>query len=367
MANPALNAYIATMNGDLFIRNDEGEADMGTPNYVVVIPRFTDANHAAPTPNQVLRVFADTVEIQDPNATPRIKNLILGSRYSAYRLNLLKPNDMPAEHNCNYTEVEYRDFANAAAIPPAPTWVDYAILTSMAKQATNIICLCAYFFRSRGHHFKESFEDDVAAKWSKNLNAGAFCPTALEWGAIFTRGLHAIFPDDLDNFWSTSIDEHQVCRPFALRYNVPCAGTAPFFALYAGITEARLIMPGAFKSQTVLLEQLESVCTDLLINRWKGGINRTFYRGAALNIKEGTFAALAAIVYGLNTPAENVTALGRAPSLARVAGSAPLTTIIIRAAATGIIRRCGQGEVQGSLGDRALKQIVFNEEESREA
>jgi hypothetical protein len=357
-----LEQYCERMNGDLFVKNDEGEADEGNPLYRVRILRFTEQGHDEPTMEEIVRTMASTIEHQVPMYTPRQKNLILGARMGAYRLGLLLPEANAVDHHCSYSEVDYVSCANGDEVPVAHVWMDYAFLASLVKQSTNLICLCAYFFRARGHHYKESFGEDIAAKWRKNLNAEELSLSSDDFRVLFTHGLHAIYPDVLDKFWSDSIDEFRVCRPFALRFSVPCAGTAPYFALYAGLSEAQLIMPGAFEKERATVDRLRALCDDLRLHRWKGGINRKYYGGAQLLVKETDFAALAAIVYGLNTPEDAVTSLGKALSLKRVADTAPLTTTVVRAAATGLIRRAAAGDVQSQLGDRALAKIVFSDE-----
>lgn len=368
-----LQTMVAAFNGDLFVPNDIGEADIGNPlNNVTVytnahVPGGGGGNANGPIAiiDQV-RHFAVEIETQDLTAgivtTARVKNVILAGRTAAWKLGLLLPGVAANTHNCSYNEA--LDVPDAPANAGTPVWIDFAWQMEVSRQATNFVCHLAYIFRWRGHHFKPDYTDAIAQKWSKNLNARNDLIGRDEWAHLFTRGLHAIFPDVLDNFWVTSVAASHCCNPLALRLNVPCAGTATFFAMLAGIKEAKLIYPTAIERCKAEADELLVVCTDLLTNRWKGGVNRAFYGAVANTVAEGKFSALAAVIFGMNTPEDHVTELGKSDSLSRVAKNAPLSSLVMRSTTSGILKMCLSGETQANLGNSALKRIVFTDDKA---
>lgn len=338
------------MNGDIFLPNDEGEADVTTHEYVVTILVDRRGNAVADTV-QLLHMAA-MIEKQIPRASSREKTIVLACRFYAYQNKLLKPKDKASKHRCRYKEVfleehkgqKYRRY----------DWIDAKLFHEMKSQFTNIVCFTAYVFRSRGHHFKDTFQADIHSKWQKNTNAEALNFSPGEHKYYLTYGLHAIYPDDLDGFWSKSIDNGTCCRPFGLRFLCPAAGTAPYFAILAGVNEAVSIFPKLGVIHAEAIRRIRLVCNDLVTKRWKGGINRKFYGGEKLNVKESDFASLAAAIYGTNTAEDHVTQLGKSRSLARVAGNAPLATEYARAMTTAVYDYLQSAK----FGDRAAEGML---------
>jgi len=347
-------AVLVALNGDLYVPNDEGEMDAGNDLNVVTI--HTDKVDVLL--DNDIEMIAHEVHDQDPALSSINKNYVLASRISAWKLGLLKPNDASSTHHCRYTEVikgKYRPEANTDV-----TWIDYQLLGELLPVMTNVICLVAYIFRWKGHHYKKEYESVYAAKWAKCRNVREDLIRSDGWEFIATRGLHAIFPDDLDNFWLQSVAEGKCARPLAIRMTVPAAGTASFFAMYAGLGEFKQLFPNQASKMKKMIESLEAVVEDLRINRWKGGINRKFYDAGILLVRENDFSALAAAIKGLNTPDGAATDLGASESLTRVAKSAALSTKIWKSVANGVIRAAESTAIQKQLGLSAVTSIVFH-------
>lgn len=311
------------------------------------------------TPNQVVNYLASEVEDQVPNFTVREKNLILACRVGAYKLGLLRPGADPNQYYVHYNEARILKATPTLLAIAAPGWVDWDLLIKLGKQATNLICLCAYIFRWRGHHFKDEYENDVKLKWHKNTNAEALQLTGKELGKALTYGLHAIFPIVLDDFWLDSAENGRCCRPFAIRINVPCAGTAAYFSIYAGVDEAKMLMGSGMSQYKDKVDALDALVNDLLDNRWKGGVNRNFYNAPENKVTETTFSTIAAAVQGINTVEDSVTDLGKSKSLERVSKSSPVVNTIFRSITAGIYRKAANMDMQGNMGEKALARIAF--------
>lgn len=353
----SIEEYAKIMNGDLYVHNDGGEADEWNAQYVVEVPNTKDPMNYA----DLTAFFCNTVARQIPTATSRQKTLVVAVRLLAFRAKLFLPGVDAKRYHARYNEAVFVDVPDEEAVKkvPMPDWYDRNLASAVAKQFTNLVCFTAYIFRWRGHHYLDSYDQDIENKWNKNTNAASLNLRSSDLKFIMTNGLHAIFPEVLDNYWIESVSNSLCCRPFALRVHVPCAGTAVFYAILAGVDEVKLIAIQKDATLADKMDKLRVVVDRLRAERWLGGINRVYYGGAELDASESDFAILAACVYGINTPDTGKTALGHSKSLERVASGAHMITLIYRAVASGMVRRAGNSEATGSLGDRALKSLAF--------
>jgi len=344
------------LNGDLYLPNDQGEADVGDVLNYVHIPQ--GAPFRAVT-GDVLTTIAAGVQENLPGLKDHTKNLVWALRVLSWRAGLLFPHKEPSALKCRYNEAKYvpRDTFNLRAEIP---WLKVDTLRSVGMHFTNIVCLVAYMFRWKGHHYRNTFGEIYAAKSRKIPNLPADLIAEDEWEHVATRGLHAIAPMVLDNFWKESVVNGTCARPLALRFNVPCAGTAAYYTIYAGLADAQLLARDALDLHDDLVQELRALVEDLLAHRWKGGINRNFYGGDALppDRPEARYGVLAAIVHGINTTEENGTELGQAASLKRTARNAPFATNMWRAAASSAYRAFGREKVQNALGLRLAASVM---------
>mmetsp|Transcript_39062 Transcript_39062/g.75759 ORF Transcript_39062/g.75759 Transcript_39062/m.75759 type:complete len:416 (+) Transcript_39062:73-1320(+) len=393
------STFFRLFNGDLHVSNDSGEANQGNAQNYVTIPGKPTDDSKVIFKEKVICKLAEQVHDQKPLASNREKNLVLAIRSAAWRMGLLIPKGKENDYKkgTRYNECKEMSQANtdacyetkeelkrlhelkgdgaAAAITAAVSagiaenkydWLDEDLQSRIEDQATNILCLIAYVFRARGHHYTEDIKGVYADKWEKNRNADNDLIKESDWQIIATRGAHAILPTKLDEFYLASAAENKCCRAYMIRVNVPCAGTAFYFALLAGLDEVRLIYGkhlGKFEGD---IKKLKDICDDLSTKRWKGGINRIYYGGEAYNGKESTFAALAAVVFGTNSAEEVESELKNAKSLERVAKNAPLAMAAYRAYASGFYNMLQTSEGQAYLGEGAVKTVFGQRDETRE-
>lgn len=380
-----LNALMEVWNGDLFVPNDLGEAEVYTEEYFT--PVFVADGQTVLNAKGQFRHHAAWIDQKFPAKSDEAKNAILAARFAAFKLDLLRPADAPALHHCIYNDCGYVQVGThfeadevdgkAAAVDvndvkinwyhdgSDAAWVNLDFQAKFAKQATNFYCFVAYIFRWRGHHYKDDFKEVFSAKWSKNTNANVMTGNWNQWQDIMTVGSHGVFPDVLDEFWHQSVLNATCCNAFAIRYTVPAAGQAAYFTIWAGVDEFKSLFPRQAELQDAKIRELGSVIDRLVqpANRWMGGINRNRYGGSAMPTTESKFAALAAAVQGVNSSEDHGTKLGEARSLQRVARGAALTNSVWRCVANGMYSAFENADMKATLGRRAMQAIAFEEPE----
>lgn len=251
-----------------------------------------------------------------------------------------------ATHHVKYSDIEIlpddhqaatsaKDGAAIAAkkdgltenIPDYGDAVNIAWRAATKKKLTNLVCMIAFFMRTRGHHWTEDVEERYCAVWKRCLyeveNIG------LNWKMVSRHSFHYIYPDVLDDFWRASVESARCAGALAKRFDSYAAGTAAVGACVAGANDVavvfpkiRDIIPGAFK-------ELDRCVAALSAHRWTGSINRRFYDGPALTVNEKLLGALAAVILAALETFQASAKLRDSLALKRVAENAPITGSII--------------------------------------
>lgn len=106
-------------------------------------------------------------------------------------------------------------------------------LFDIGKVFNDLICLVAYVFRTRGHHFLDSYSDkynDMLGKIGMPLSQ-----IGLTLKELFYHSVHAIFPILLDGHWKRCVENSRCSGALTKRYNCPIAGTAGVYVLFHGL------------------------------------------------------------------------------------------------------------------------------------
>ncbi len=165
-----------------------------------------------------------------------------------------------------------RNHANYGATAAAVTvWVNNNSekLCGWARQFTNIVCLVAYQFRAKGHHYLESYRDSYARLWGKIK--GVTEDFGIGWDII---ALHAIPPIVLDKFWEHAYSLSRCAPSMAIRYNIPSAGTAALSTIHTGwadIDNIYAVQTEIRDMRALYYEQAD------LVNRWRFSVNASLY------------------------------------------------------------------------------------------
>lgn len=209
---------------------------------------------------------------------------------------------------------------------------------ALRESFTNIVCIVAYVFRQKGHHFTATgdYLDTYNNMWAKVMK-GTLKLNA-SWEHISTVALHAIVPDVLDAYWTRNVQLGRCAAPLILRHSVPAAGTAAVFALSVGWRDAQHIYHRLLTEHQDDTAALNDLTQRLATNRWIHGINGRYYGADCTRLDLSRFSALAATVVGVYESAAGESTLLQSKSLVREAKSAPLQKDIASRAAKQLRR-----------------------------
>lgn len=270
-------------------------------------------------------------------------------RYLAYRHRLMCANYDKAEHYVKYNDAQVEDptspyslLGEARGSDRYPDHRETVMgllgqnlqgMKDITGSFANIVCVVAYVFRQKGHHYIDTADYSEAYKnmWLKvKKNASVFVST---WANIAIIGLHAIIPCVLDLYWLSQSLKGRISPPLALRSDCAAAGTAAVFALRAGWDDARKVYGDLLYDQENCykeLKKLVDLCTE---HRWRHAINARYYGETAERINMSRFSSLSATVIGVYQGAAPEATLLGAKSLQREASNSPLQRDVAKAAA----------------------------------
>jgi len=350
----ALTLTNEDLNGECFILGAEGEIESQELSQILWFPAASSRPGSWPH-NQALgsvpqaqmattsaylsaalwgnfhKLKADVQGINDQDAF-RIAYL----RMLVIREGLADPESTAASHHVRYNIARYLGTDDDTSAPnPAPTGSDAAWRNSAREKFTNMVCIVAYFFRVRGHHFQDSFEDRFKVVWKKCLYNED--DPGLKWEYIARHALHAIFPDTLDAYWVNSAEVSACAGALTKRVNSVPAGIAGVAALRRGLDDIVMILPKIPTLVPDAVSHLEDIERQILGNRWNGSINRRFYNAQAIRVDEGRLGSLAAVILAALDQFAGNNPLSKSNALKRIADNAPITgAVIARLIATAV-------------------------------
>lgn len=211
-----------------------------------------------------------------------------------------------------------------AAILPIPNVVaDREWRNRYRNKHLNVVCIVAYFFRVRGHHWIAEMDDRYKAVWRKCLYDED--SPGLDWQYLAHDALHAIFPDDLDNIWTHAAANQHCAGALVKRINSMPAGVAIVAAINAGMSDLQLLVPRALEYVRPAVTHMEALNNQIANNRYAGSVNRRLYDAPDVQPNETILGPLAAIIMAsLDSFASNSPLL-RSAALRRVANNSPMT------------------------------------------
>jgi len=342
----ALNLVEEDYNGECFVLGSEGEIEEEDYSQVLWLPVAADRpanwpygislSNAGLTGDVGCRRYLESVIWYNYNwmranaahITEREAFRIAYIRMLVVRQGYVDPDAGPAEHNARYNLARYVPAtARDTASDPAPAGSGNEWRASCRKKFTNMICITAFFFRVRGHHFQEGFEERYKAVWRKCLYDED--EPGLKWEYIARNSLHAIFPDDLDEIWRHSVEVSRCAGALIKRFDSAPAGIAGISAIRRGVNDIGMILPRVPNLVPDAVEHLLE-CENLVRgHRWAGSVNRRFYNAPQIRIDEAKLASLAAVIMaGLEQFAPN-NPLGKSAALKRIAANAPITGAVV--------------------------------------
>lgn len=355
------NVLLQIVNGDHFTGSFEGE-DFGRavkPGYLVPM-RIAGRQGFNPDnwqriqiqPNDLAVFIRDQVSVLMSVQPPlQDKEIAVCSylRLFAVQEGLISDAYEAKAHNVNYNDA-VRCVNNAAVINAIGAnnvgvaddatlnrimaTVNEGELRKIAENFFNMVCMVAFFFRVRGHHYVDELEGRYANLWARCRMQDFAQPVAAKvWT---TYGLHAIMPDVLDAAWNHARRAAMIAGALSKRYDCAAAGMAGIVVVKAGVDDLVMVAPGLRTNLDEAMNYLDEMANRLRGNRWYGSINARYYGAPHATIDEKKLAAIASAVYAVLATVAPESDLNKSAALKRIARGAPITGAILGRAAARI-------------------------------
>ena len=207
----------------------------------------------------------------------------------------------------------------------------------LTQAFTDLVCLMAYMFRVRGHHYLDDMNETYTKLWDKIKTDGFALAGTFQY--LMTTGLHAILPDNLDAFYWAACAQNTISHVLFLRLNAPCAGTAAFFAVQAGWRDVETLYAVLLADYSKESRQLRNQMRILKTHRWAHGINASMYGADPSRMDTAQLGTLAAIIVGIYQENAPEATLLKALSMVREASNHPLILDYLKGSSRRLRRR----------------------------
>jgi hypothetical protein len=350
----AMNALLADLNGTHYLGTQEGETLSRNTANVVVFPHgcpfarnpFEEVVFDADQARDFLRVNVTNLMDEVNALTIHDASVISYHKLLAVKHGLVSPAFLPANFHVIYSEAgQMTDPDTVAKLAHGGTKTSREITDSLTAQDmqdiretfTDRVCLVAFVFRSRGHHFVPAYQELYQRIWTKCRYANGKLKITFEHMATFA--LHAVFPIILDDFWTNALANFQCNGALAKRYDGAPAGMAGPAVLKQGIEDLMMIAPGIagrLEDGLTYIKELEVEATG---NRYHGSVNARYYGAKRIVVDEKRLGAIAATIKAAIDALAPDAPIGQSAALARIANNAPLTGAVLGRAIGSISNR----------------------------
>lgn len=332
------------LNGVHYMGTQEGEILVSTPRTQVLFPPgFPEpANPLAEIDISVahmksfLKLNATRLLNENANMSLEVALYISFLRLLAVKYGLISPAFLPANFNVDYTDavrVSNNQRDAILGLPNAVTDAQIALaLTAQAKDKlrllfTDRVCLVAFVFRARAHHYYPDLQELYMRVWRKCRHNDADMLISHQDQAV--TAFHGIYPAILDQFWVDAVANDRCNGALSKRIDVAPAGTAGPNVLSVGIADIQMVAPGFRERVQGQIRYLEECMTFLRAHRWNGSVNARYYGAQKRIFDEKRLGAIAATIYAaVNALADNAP-IRDSPALQRIASNAPVTGAVL--------------------------------------
>jgi hypothetical protein len=191
----------------------------------------------------------------------------------------------------------------------------------------NIVCIIAFFMRTRGHHYLEDMLDRYVNVWHKCLYLED--DPGIAWSVLAHHVFHFIYPDTLDLIWINAINEAKCAGALAKRVDSYPAGVASVGAVESGASDIAIVFPAIRTLVPEAFDELKRCVALCKTHRWAGSVNRRFYNAPPVGVNEKLLGSLAAVIISAYEGIASNAPLKESQALKRVAGNAMITGSLI--------------------------------------
>jgi len=354
-ANAIFGADDTRVNGDILHNVTEGVIYDNNASYISAVPSDfpVAADPAGFAAIAVTRAQAtaflllNTYYINQAIPAVSLQNaaFLAYYRFLAVKYGLTSPRYAPNNYNVAYNQCFFVPGANSTCadilgmndhgVPnAAKANVQAALVNSltvvnlrhMHSVFVNLVCLLAYMFRTRGHHYLPDMQEKYERLWAK-CRASNFDKHG-SFEHIMTVSFHFIYPQVLDQYWTHALARGTCDAVIGLRYSAFAAGTSLFNVVDQGIRDLLTVIP---KIADVLPNEIEYVHAQTNVlrnNRWAHSVNARLYAADATRLDESRVGVVAALIRSCvealasDSPILESKSLARAAKLAPIAGAA---------------------------------------------
>lgn len=347
------------INGDISLGSMQGETLVSRVETTVVVPRDI-ANPAAPL--QAVDMNADQLKAFIAANTWYLRvnipdiSQVDAVRIAYFRALLYARGLIGTDFNRETFNVEYNDCRRLTAdeMTAVRTWgTDNGWMTGMLTAQVrkgiqdifvDTICLVAFVFRVRGHHYMAEYESMYNRIWQKMRFTDDM--KLLSFQKLAVHCTHAIFPMILEQFWTLQVQGTKCNGALIKRYVSAAAGTAGIFVVQAGLNDLYNVAPGIRDRLDTQISYVENIMERILEHRYAGSVNARYYRAPHIVFDESRFSATAAIILAAIRALDDDHPLLASKALQRIANNAPITGGII---GRGIAQLSNNPQVANSL------------------
>jgi len=337
-------------NGDFFTLGAEGERYVKNDGYVYVFPgkvgdKIPDglykrgdaaANRlAGEWRMRFIKANVDRLEANEVKGTDALRVAYL--RLAVVQMGYVKPDDDPKAFFCEYPEREWMSEDDCDALPDKildEFVADSKWRQTRKEQILDMICLVAYIFRARGHHYTKELAVRYEQVWEKTQHE----KMDLAWKYIATNAFHALYPKQLDDVWMNAALTNHCNGALKKRFNTAAAGVAIWRLMQNAVDDVLTVVPGLADTHATALNELLQVNERLDVNRWLGSVNAHLYGSTIITNNEARIGALAATVEAMLKAFNAQHPLAASPALKRVAANSPITGYVLAIAANAAVK-----------------------------
>lgn len=192
----------------------------------------------------------------------------------------------------------------------------------------DVVCMVAFVFRSKGHHYTDKLENVYSNLWRKTTFGEKAFPTS--WKTVATTALHCIKPTHLEKFWEKCCNKSCISGALKKRYDTAAAGTSGAKLVISGVEQIKLMAPQLLAPASDQVAYVMELKKEFGNDKLKGSINARYYGKDGMSIDESRLSILANVIIEVSKKLSSQSTVAEAPSLKRIASIAQIAGGIMK-------------------------------------